>query len=246
MIPTLLLAAVFAALPARAQSDEAPLYTGAATPWTMAKGHGTIGVFHPVTYALTDGIELTTTGLLSLLAPRLEVKHTVISSEHWGLGVRAGVGTPTPALRLAQGMLQPSNVEIPWTMVLSAGPVVGWRDENWNVSLVSQVRLATPPPGMEQLDLRFGFDALMAPLTEGWCVLERVVVDWHPGEAWVFTGEAGVQLHGGPDWRWRLFALRRLGPHTGLGVGWWLTNDTRSDGARMWGSEPLVDLQLRW
>ena len=244
MSAALLLAAVLAV--SATHAGDTPLYTGAATPWTLARGQGTAGLFHPATLAVTDQLELTTTGLFSLVAPRLEVKHTAASSEHWGLGLRAGLGTPTPALRLSQGMLVPSNVDIPWTFVVAAGPVLGWRGADWNVSLVSQVRFAIPPPGLPQLDMRFGLDALLTPLYDGWCVLERLVVDWHPGEAWVFTGEAGVQLNGGPDWRWRLFALRRLGRHTALGAGWWLTSDVRSDGERMTGSEPLADFQIRW
>lgn len=243
MIAALLLAG---ALFAPVQAEPAPLYTGTASPWTLSQGQGTIGVFHPVSYAVSDHTELITTGLFSFIAPRLEAKHSLLSSEHWGLGLRAGLGTPTPALRLSQGMLVPSDIEIPWSVVVSAGPVIGWRGGDWNVSLSSQARLALPPPGMPQLDMRFGLDALLTPLYYGWCVLERLVIDWHPGEAWVLTGEAGVQLNHGPDWRGRLFVLRRLGGHTALGAGWWLTSDLRSDGARMTGSAPLADFQLRW
>lgn len=222
-----------------------PLYTGTASPWTLAAGQGTIGVFHPVSHALTDRTELSTTGLFSLVAPRLEVKHTALSSAHWGLGFRLGLGTPTPALRLARGTLLPSNVEVPWVGVVGVAPVVGWRGGDWNVSLTSQVRMALGVSDLEPLDLGWGFDAMLAPLTEGWCVLERLVVDWHPGDAWVVSGEAGVQAGGGPDWRWRAFVLRRLGAHTALGAGGWLTLDTGGFGQALYGA-PLVDFQGRW
>ncbi len=240
MIATLLTVAALAA------AEEAPLYSGAATPWTLPAGRGTIGVFRPVSYGLGERVEVSTTGLLSLLAPRLELKHTALSSEHVGLGLRALVGVPTYGLRLSQGMLIKSNIEIPFTVVAGAGAVLGWRRGDWNLSLASTVRMAIPPTSMEPLDLGWGFDPMIAPVTEGHCWLNRLVLDWHPGEDWVLSAEAGVQLGGGPDWRGRLFALRRLGARTALGAGYWATYEKRTDDEYHPNTAPLADFQYRW
>ncbi|MDP6931750.1 MAG: hypothetical protein QGG40_02495 [Myxococcota bacterium] len=249
----LLLASCLGGSLARAATSE-DLYSGTGSPWTIGDQAWSVGVFRPLTVGLDERTEVSTTGLVSLVSPRLVAKRRVWSSTRWALAMQAGLGVPTAGLRLLQGSVVSSDPDqqVPWALVAGAGPVLGWRHDRMVVSLGVYGRVGVPlgEGELDPTDMAW-LDPMLAPLVEGWSLTPRIGVDWLPSERWVLSLDSRLQWGGGPDWNTRLFALRQLGIHTALGAGLGLARETFTTGPRdewIWLQDvvPLVDFQVRY
>lgn len=233
--------------------DQLPLYDGAGSAFTVGKKHGSAGLFAPVRYGVAERVELSTSGLATFVAPRLDVKVTALQSDTFGLGLVAGVGVPTFGFRLLEGTVLSSDPDqrVPWAAIAKGAVALSARTDDFTVTLWAQGRIAVP--GSDQLrpsDAPW-VDVALQPLTEGPQLTTKVVVDWFPTDAaglqsWGTTVEGRVHFGGlGPDVDARVFGRYRASRNLALGAGaaWsW----ARTEAGRPMFLVPLVDVFLRW
>jgi len=231
------------------------LATGAGTPWTLGEGNAVVGMFRPLSVGLGPVTEASTTGLVSFLAPRVEVKRTLLTSPSLGVAGSVELSFPTYGLRQLQtGFLQlvGGDQHVPVAFVPGVGAWGGWRNEDWCVGLglVTRVGVKVGDSDLRLQDLVW-IDTMITPLTEGWSLQPRLRVDWSPFERWLFTAAGRAEVAAGPFLIGRLFALRSLADHVAIGAGAAGALANYSDG---WQLKPRLftefapefDLQVRW
>lgn len=190
-----------------------------------AKGSWSIGVFNPLTYAVTDGIELQTQPLLFFVSPNalVRVQHAELAG--FRLAGEYGLSVPTPAMRLLQGggptpvALFPtwnhSDRKVPIFVAPRAGLVAtrsfGEEDEDaapiradaltLRADLVVGIPLTRndvgPAPGVAPYDL------LMAPVLTGFraragVTWDRPLLSWLRGRVYGDLWVHGEQVPGHP------------------------------------------------
>lgn len=231
--------------------DSKNLYTGAGSPFPIGKNRVAFGLFRPVSIGLSDKTELSTTGLESLVAPQMDVKHQVWAGDNSGVAIVGGLGVPTLGLKMIQGTVLSSdpNQTVTFASVFKAGAIAGVRQGSFRLSAGIEARAAAKagqwglePPGW------FWLDPMLAPLTEGPVLKTRVVIDCYPDNAPVgLTLDTWVQMGGiGPDLESRLFGEWALGQHVALGAGLAAGSERfeRGRDSQVWTG--LFDLRFRW
>jgi hypothetical protein len=196
--------------------------------------------------------DLSTSGLASLVAPRLEARRLLFERGPLALGLSAGLGLPTPGLRLLRGTLLPPDTAVPWVAVLGLGPTAGWRSDAWTISAGTTARASMPlgdagRGGLGDLEAigLFWFDPMIAPITEGHALRGRLVIEWQPSPSWSLLLEGAAQVPAGPDLHARIFWLRAVGSHAALGLGAAGASERFEVGRRST-VKPIADLQARW
>ena len=167
------------------------------------EGSWSIGLIAPLTYAISDGLEVQTHPLFFLVAPNF-----VVRAEHGqALGFRFageyGAFCPTPAMRLTQGYLFPSWAEtggqIGWVVVPHAG-IVATRGNRYERTLSFSVDAALGVPLTHGNPISFGgvapVDDELAPVTTGFRVrlnatYDAAILSWLRARAWLT-----LSLHG--------------------------------------------------
>jgi hypothetical protein len=96
------------------------------------QGSYSVGVFSPLTVALSDSLELTTHPLLFLVSPNALLRIPHYRGRDWHLTGEYGVSVPTLAMRALQGFLFPSwetsDKQVGWLVVPRAGVVASHGD----------------------------------------------------------------------------------------------------------------------
>ncbi len=227
------------------------LYTGAGSPFPIGKGHGAVGLFRPLTLGIADKTEISTTGLESLVAPRVDVKHQIWEGGDSGVALVGGVGVPTLGLRMIQGTVLSSDPrqKVTFAAVFKAGAIAGVRQGSWRFSVGVEARAAAKGGqwGLESPGW-FWLDPMLAPLTEGPVVRPRVVIDLYPDSLPVgVTLDTWVQIGGiGPDLETRLFGEWSPVNHFAVGIGLAAGSERfeRGRDSQVWTG--LFDLRFRW
>ncbi len=239
-------AGLLAATPALAQQSTAPLTGFAGHAETVGHGNGIVGVFRPLTIAASDKVDLSTSGLATLVAPRLDVKVNLIRDFGGALAVTGGAGVPTVGLRLLRGTVLPSDptLTVGPGVVVKAGLVGTIRNGDNASSFTFEVRSGGHTGTLDAVDLPFVGQSL-APFLEGPVLRWRWVTDIALHRHLVLTNDLAVQVGaGGQDALWRTFLLGG-GNHVAAGVGWAI-----ADEELRWGRDslgfPLADVQGRW
>ena len=84
---------------------------------TLAPGRFEVGLYQPLRWGITDGVELQTHPLLDALMPGAAVKVRWSEAGDWTVATRHSLGSPTPLLRLLRREgalgLYPLDAEIP-------------------------------------------------------------------------------------------------------------------------------------
>ncbi len=237
---------LLAACPALAQQSTAPLTGFAGHGETVGKGNGIVGVFRPLTFAVSDEVDLSTSGLATLVAPRLDVKVNLMRDFGSAVAVTGGVGVPTVGLRLLRGTALPSDptLTVGPGVVVKGGLIGTIRNNDNAMSLGVEVRTGGHTGTLDALDLPFAGQSL-APFFEGPVLRWRWVTDLALARHVVLTNDVALQVGaGGQDALWRTFLLGGS-PRFAAGVGWAI-----ADEELRWGRDslgfPLADVQARW
>lgn len=230
-----------------------PLHNGGGTPFLYGADGGRVafGVFQPVVLGLSDRVDLSTSGLATLVAPRADLKLLVAEGGDddvgTGLAVTVGLGMPTPGLRLLRGFLFQESATIPYALVGKAGATAGLRAGRTTVGLGAELRAAvdTGPDDLRPTGLWF-FDPMLAPLSEGPVAAVRGVcaVSLLQDDLLV-KSDAHVQFGGqGTDAVGTMLIAWRPVPAFALAAGVAGTVESGDDGVDGWGV-PIGDLWLR-
>ena len=239
-------ATLLGASPAQAQPSTAPLTGFAGHAETLGRGNGIVGVFRPLTIAASDKVDLSTSGLASLVAPRLDAKVNLIRDFGGAVAVTGGVGVPTVGLRLLRGTVLPSDptLTVGPGVVVKGGIVGTLRNGDSATSLGVELRTGGHTGTLGAVDLPFVGQSL-APFLEGPVLRWRWVTDIALRRNLVFTNDLAIQVGaGGPDALWRTFLLGGTN-HVAAGVGWAIADEELGWGRDSLGF-PLADVQARW
>ncbi len=232
----------------------APLNNRAGTPFTYGGDGGKVafGVFQPVVVGLTDTVDLSTSGLATLVAPRVELKWAVASGGddrlEDGLAVVGGLGVPTGGLLLLRGLVFNEEAAIPGAVVIRAGAVMGLRSGSVTGALGAEVRGAIEggEDSLRPTGLWF-LDPMLAPVTEGPVAAIRGVFDvgW-ADDKFDLTVDAHVQVGGqGTDGVARILVAVRPASAFAIAAGAAGTVESGDDGVDAWGA-PIGDLLFRF
>jgi len=240
------LLALLAASPALAQDSRAPLTGFAGHAETVGRGNGIVGVFRPLTIAVSDNVDVSTSGLATLVAPRADVKVNLIRDVGIAVAVTGGIGMPTYGLRLLQGTAFPSDptLTIGPGVVVKAGVIGTIRNGDSAMSAGVELRTGGHTGTLDAVDLYFASQSL-APFFEGPVLRWRWVTDLALARHLVLTNDVALQVGaGGQDVLWRTFLLGG-GTRAAAGIGWAI-----ADEELRWGRDslgfPLADVQVRW
>jgi hypothetical protein len=244
---------VIALLLATALADDpTPLTAHAGHATTLGRGHGVVGLFRPWAVGVSDRVDLGTTGLGSLVSPRLEAKVSLAESTDGdatrALALTAGATLPSIGLSLLRGSVLSSDPmqSVGFAAVGDLGLVGTLGHEQHTTSLGVELRAGGMTGDLWPVDLPF-VGAMLAPLTEGPVVRVRWVTDYGLTRRLVLTTDVAVQLgSGGPDAMGRVFLLGGLSDHVALGAGWAVAAERLSYGGRDSLGFPLADVQARW
>lgn len=156
-----------------------------------------IGVFAPMTYALSDQLELRTHPLLFLLAPNASAR--VAHGEAGGVRFAGeyGISIPTVPLRLARGYLFPTSAEIPWMIVPTAGLIASGGDplsRVWTASAEVAYRLNLGSTSLTPTHAPGPLEMVLAPAAGGYRVRVGGGYDAAVSEQWRLRGYADVFL----------------------------------------------------
>ena len=234
------------AVAAGTSDDGVPVTGHAGHATTLGAGHGIVGLFRPVAIGVSDRVDLSTSGLATLVAPRLDAKVRLADEAGGALAVTAGFGVPTPGLSLLRGTALSSDPEADLGVgaVGKAGVIGTLRNGATATSLGVEVRFGGLTGGMGPVDLPFLGQSL-APLLEGPVLRWRWVTDYSLSRRVTFTTDLALQVGaGGPDALARAFLLGGS-DHVAVGAGWAI-----ADESLQWGRDslgfPLLDVQARW
>ena len=247
-----MIAVMLAAL-AMGGGDGSKIRTGDGTGFVVGKGHGAVGVFRPLTIGVGEKTEIGTTGLISLVAPRVLIKQQLTGSDDLALAAFGSLGVPTggiAVMRTAGILTTDPTVKTPLAVTASAGLAGGLRLDALDIGLSVEGRFGVhggawnlTEPGMWFLD------PMMAPLTAGPQVKPRLVVEVAPpmggreklgfrADSWMMVGS------GGPDGVVRLMAFWAITPRFLLAAGDAMAFENR-EGRALY-AVPVGDLQFRW
>ena len=238
---------------ALAGGGEDRIRTGDGTGFVIGKGHGAVGVFRPLSLGVGEKTEIGTTGLVSLIAPRILIKQELTDSDDFSVAGFGSVGFPAGgiwAMRTVGILTTDPTVKSPFPVTASAGVAGGIRANALDVGLSVEGRFGVTPgswtldePGMWFLD------PMMAPLTAGPQVKPRLVVEVAPqlggreklgfrADSWMMIGS------GGPDGVVRLMAFWAITPRFLLAAGDAMAFESRE--GRSFYAVPIGDIQFRW
>jgi len=240
-----LLAMAFAA-------DDVPLTAHAGHATTLGRGHGVVGLFRPWALGVSDRVQLGTSGLSALVAPKLDAKVSVVDEgdddTRAALAFTGGVGLPSLGLSFLRGTALTSDPtqSLGFWAVGEVGVVGTLRQNHTVTSLGAELRVGGQTGNLAPVDLFF-VGQMLSPVTEGPAVRLRWVTDYPLAERLVLTTDLALQVGaGGPDAVARGFVLGGLSDHVAVGAGWAIASETLSYGEQdSWGV-PLVDVQGRW
>jgi hypothetical protein len=199
-----------------------------------------VGVFAPLTYAFSEHIELRAHPILFLVAPNVvaRVTHAVLN----GLRITGeyGVSIPTVPMRLARGYLFPSDADIPWMVVPSAGVIASGGvplGDVWTASADVAYRVRLGPSSLTPTNAPAPLEMALAPGAGGYRVRAGGAYDAAVGERWRLRGYGDVFLWPGGVLSPVAF---RLGAAADLAVG---AKNRFTFGAVYWNSDTgRVDL----
>ena len=105
-----------------------------------------VGVFGPLQLGIADGVELRTHPLFFFVSPNLDVRVAHIRNETFSLAGEYGFSIPTPALRLTQGFLFPTEGKnLHWAVVPHAGARASFGKTDGNVfTVLADVAVGVP------------------------------------------------------------------------------------------------------
>ena len=235
------------------QPDAVGIRTGAGTGFVVGQGNGAVGLFRPLTVGLDDRTELGTTGLISLLAPRVVAKRQLAANDQRALAVTASLGLPSGgiwAMRNAGILTTDPTVKTPFAVTASAGLEAGMRTKPLDLGVSVEGRFGVhgaswtlPEPGMWFLD------PMLAPLTAGPVVKPKLVIDlapeWNGRERLGLRVDSWVQLGGGgPDAAVRMMGTWAITQRVALALGDAMAWERRP--GRSFYAVPVGDVQVRW
>jgi len=227
-------------------ADPTPFSGHAGHATTLGAGRGIVGIFRPLSIGVSDRVDVSTSGLASLVAPRVDVKWALTESEHGGVAVTGGLGVPTLGLRLLRGTVLSSDPTqtIGFGVVAKAGVIATVRDGGHATSLGVEVRGGGHGGTMDAVDLGFVGQSL-APLLEGPVLRWRWVTDYALSRHATLVTDVALQVGaGGPDALGRTF-LMVGSDHVAVGGGWAIADESMRWGRDSFGF-PLLDVQARW
>jgi hypothetical protein len=213
---------------------------------TLGKGNGIVGVFRPLSIGVSDRVDLSTSGLATLVAPRVDAKVNLMSEPGGSVALTGGIGVPTVGLRLLRGTVLPSDptLTVGLGVVAKLGLIGTVHNKGNAMSLGVEVRSGGHGGTLQAVDLPFVSQSL-APLLEGPVLRWRWVTDFALSKRATLTSDVALQVGaGGPDALWRTFLLGGS-DHLAAGVGWAIADENLSYGRDSLGM-PLLDLQARW
>lgn len=240
-------------LAALSMGQDARIRTGDGTGFVVGKGHGAVGVFRPLSLGVADRTEIGTTGLISLIAPRVMVKQQLTDADDLAVAVTGSLGFPAGgiwAMRTAGILTTDPTVKTPFPVTASAGVAGGLRLDALDLGLSVEGRFGVHPSGwtLDEPGMWF-LDPMMAPLTAGPQIKPRLVVELAPTlgdreklglrvDSWMMIGA------GGPDATLRLMAFWAISPRVLLAAGDAMAWEKRE--GRPFYAVPIGDLQFRW
>jgi hypothetical protein len=237
-----------------ALSVAAPLHNGLGTPFGYGADGGRVafGVFQPVVVGLSERVDLSTSGLATLMAPRADLKWTLADGGdervRSGLAATAGLGVPTGGLLLSRGFLFSDTAAVPFALVGKLGATAGLRTGPATVGLGAEMRAALK---VGDDDLRptglWFFDPMIAPLTEGPVAAVRGLLALSlVGDDVLVKVDAHAQFGGqGTDGIGTLLLAWRPVPAFAVAAGVAGAVESGDDGVDGWGV-PLGDLWFRF
>lgn len=156
----------------------------------VAVEKASIGVFAPLTYALSDQLEVRAHPLLFFIAPNVVAR--VSHADVHGLRITGeyGVSVPTPALRLARGYLFPTRADIPWMVIPSAGVIISGGDpvaSVWSASADAAYRVCLRPNTITP-NAPAPLEMVLAPAAGGYRLRAGGAYDVAVGDRWRVRG----------------------------------------------------------
>lgn len=218
-----------------------------------------VGVFAPLTYALSDIVELRAHPLLFLIAPNIAAR--VNHLERHGLRITGeyGVWVPTGPLRLARGYLFPTGAEIPWMIIPTVGAVVSGGDplaNVWTASADVAYRFRFGPTSLTPTNAPGPLEMVLAPAVGGYRIRAGGAYDMALGDAWRVRGYGDLFVWPGGELSPVAY---RLGAAADVAVGersrftfgavYWNSDSGRADlatGERVRSHDILPTLDFIW
>ena len=193
-----------------------------------------VGVFAPLTWTLADGVEIRGHPLLFFVAPNAVVRVSHGQLAGWRVAGEYGVSVPTLGMRIAQGYLFPTHVDIGWMVIPSLGVVASRGDPLGSVASISAdaaYRLGFSDEELKPLNAPAPLEMVFAPAAGGYRVRLGAGYDAALGGMWRLRGYGDVFWYAAGELS--PFALR-LGGAADLAVG---RNSRFTFGAVYWNSD---------
>jgi hypothetical protein len=221
----------------------------------------TVGVFRPLSIRVSDRTDLITTGVLgSLVSPRLDVKHRLVTqgpveaegeeprSNPLTVSLIGGLNVPTPILTLGKGWIFGADDKIPLAFQAKVGVLASRQIQRVRLTGGAELR-AGAALGENDLTPRdfFFLDWALAPLVEGPVAGRfKLQADLQPVDPLLFTVELHMQITPvSTEFVSRWWAMAALGDHTAIGAGIYTQLDQRPNGLKSY-FVPGADFQLRY
>jgi hypothetical protein len=218
-----------------------------------------VGIFAPLTYALSEHVELRAHPLLFLVAPNAVVRVTHGELDALRITGEYGVSVPTVPMRLARGYLFPTRAKIPWMVIPSAGVIASRGDpcgSIWTASAEVAYRFRLGPSSLTATNAPAPLEMVLAPGAGGYRVRAGGAYDAAFGGRWRIRGYGDVFVWPGgvlSPVAFRLgaaadFAVADKSRFT-FGAVYWNSDTGRSDlatGERLRSHDLLPTLDFIW
>jgi hypothetical protein len=192
-----------ATAPATARASEELFLPARDDASTLPRGHLSFGIWNPLRYALSDGVELQAHPLIFFVSPHLEAHVEHLRAGGWRLTGVYALSLPSPAMRLSQGYLFPAwkqgGGKIGWSLVPRVG-LLASRYLRGDTALTLRADLAVGIPlvrgDARPLEAWAPLDLLFDPVVAGYRGRVGAIYDRPLSARWRWRVLADAYLHG--------------------------------------------------